>query len=109
MSVESRVSICYGIIISEKELTEIKKHLTDEEHDELSDWEYLTQIDSWCGGDYFLGVEKSLRDLSEPLLLVDLFNVPTDWIEEFEMELKKVPWSKWIKWEPKNYLIKFFY
>jgi len=109
MSVESRVSICYGVILSEEELIEINQHLTDEECDELSDWEYLTQIDSWCGGDWFLGVENSLGNLSEPLLLADLFNIPADWIEEFGMELKKVPWSKWIKWEPEKYLIQFWY
>ena len=109
MSVESRVSICYGIIISDGELTEIKNHLTDEESDELSDWDYLTQIDSWCGGDWFLGVENSLGDLSEPVLLTDLANIPADWIEKFEMELKNAPWFKLIKWEPKKYVIQFFY
>lgn len=109
MSVESRVSICYGVIISNEELIEIKKHLTAEECDELIEWDYLVQIDSWSGGDWFLGIENYLGDLSKPFLLTDLSNIPASWIEEFEMELKETPWFNLIKWEPKKYLIQFIY
>lgn len=109
MSVESRVSVCYGVIVSDETMKKIDNFLTDEEWDDMFDDEWFIELNSWIGGDYFLGIEKYLGNLETPLPIENLFNISDEEIKEFEAKLEKVSWRNFIDWKPKKYLINFVY
>ena len=65
MSIDYTKAICFGTVISEetanKIIDKISREFEDEKIEEFLDI-YCRQVDSWCGGDYFLGFIKYLGD-----------------------------------------------
>lgn len=59
--VDFSLNLCYGIVVSEDKMEDIEEKLTDEQSDELND-NYARCINTWTGGDYFIGVSKFLSE-----------------------------------------------
>lgn len=59
--VDFSLNLCYGIVIPEDKMEDIKENLTDEQSDELMD-NYARCINSWTGGDYFVGLSSFLNE-----------------------------------------------
>ena len=63
MSVEYSMSVGYGVIIDEEKAETIKNYVEEKfspNEVDLFICEYLTPINAWTGGDYFLGIAKDL-------------------------------------------------
>ena len=59
--VDFSLNLCYGIIVPAEVIEDIQSNLTDEESDELID-KYARCINSWTGGDYFIGLSSFLNE-----------------------------------------------
>ena len=76
MSMDYSLRLCYGIIVPEETMNEVYKVLKD--FDDFHD-NFAEQVNSWTGGDWFVGVSKYLNsDL-------DSFTIP-EGVEE-------IPWN----------------
>lgn len=104
--VEYSIGFCYGIIISDNQRIAIEELFPDENSlDDFID-SYMRQINSWTGGDWFLGVytEKSKE-------IINLTEIRWDKaiLEEFEMKLSEYGITNLINWHPQKYVIQFCY
>ena len=112
MSVCKSLRLGCGMLIAEETVDKILETVSPEEHDELVESDYLEQIDSWCGGSYFLGITVDLGELEEPLLIEEIdFQTLIDEnkVIDFAVWYSKQSWTKEIEWKPHRYLIKFIY
>lgn len=107
MSVECSIGICYGVIISDEDLRKVNELFADNDDalDEFSE-KYLRQINSWTGGDWFLGLNTDFS--SDVVLLASVHWSKTD-IEELEEQLHKYNIINVINWMPQKYIIQFWY
>ena len=106
MSIEYSVGICYGIIISDEELTKIDECFPNEEGiDDFSD-RYLKQVDAWAGGDWFLGL---YYDCGQTIISMD--SLQCCWekadLEPLEALIARYHLTDVIEWKPQKYIIQF--
>ena len=109
--VDFSLNLCYGIVIPEDKMEDIKANLTDEQCDELMD-NYARCIDSWSGGDYFVGV-SSFLDSNETGFVYPITSLSNPFNENDEelIDFKRFftvhdLWSL-IDWKPELMLINF--
>ena len=101
--VEYDISVCYGIIITDEELQEINNLFpNDDAIDDFSD-RYLRQINSWTGGDWFLGLYHSFE---APVVPIKAIRFDKAELEELEMTIQHYHIPNWI---PQSYIIQFCY
>ena len=109
MSVEYSVGICYGMILSDKEATQMKKCFPNEEAMDNFSEQYLQQINAWTGGDWFLGLCNDLGSNEvTPLTAAQICWDKAD-LEKLEEEWARYNLGTVITWEPQKYLIQFCY
>ena len=105
--VDYEMALCYGIIVSDDKMEEIKEALTDEVSDELMDT-YSSCINSWTGGDYFVGVINDLPSTENDLVYrVSNFTIPAD--DDFKQFFTEHDLWKFIDWKPELLIINFCY
>ena len=106
------LNLCYGIVVSDDKMEEIKKTLTDEEYDEMMD-NYSRCINSWTGDDYFIGiVTKVLESETDCIYSISNFTIPSDDDEDlidFKRFFNEHDLWKFIDWKPELLLINFCY
>lgn len=112
MSVEYLMSVGYGVIIDEEEAEAIRDYVVEKFSANKADLfieEYLTTINSWTGGDHFLGVTKDLgysdrvkidNNLCDTRAVIKFLHMVTEY--EIIQFLSK-------KDEPEFYLLNFCY
>lgn len=101
--VEYSTGVCYGIIITDDERRAINENFpNDETLDDFSDT-YLRQINSWTGGDWFLGLTHDSDAAVIPLRSIRFDKAA---LEELEEAINKyhIP-----NWAPQTYIIQFCY
>lgn len=110
--VDYSLSLCYGIIVSVDKMEEIKEVLTGEEYDEVID-NYSRCINSWTGGDYFIGVMVELAESETDFVYhVSEFTIPSDDDEDlidFKRFFNEHDLWEFIDWKPELLLINFCY
>ena len=112
MSVEYTMSIGFGLIVDEEEAENMKKYVIEKFSANKADlfiMEYLVPINSWTGGDHFLGVTKDLgysdrvkidNNLCDTRAMAKFLHMVTEY-EIFQFLMKKD--------EPEFYLLNFCY
>lgn len=109
MSIQQEIAIGYGIIVDSEKVTEIERSILDEEeYAEFIDSDYIHCINSWVGGDYFIGATNFLGSIEEPLPITDV-KIEAEDIKAFEDFLAKQSWHDMIDWKPETYLIEFVF
>lgn len=109
--VDYSLALCYGIVVSADKMEEIKEVLTDEEYDEVLD-NYSRCIDSWTGGDYFIGIITELTESETSFVYhASKFIIPSDDDDEDLIDFKRFfsehnLW-RFIDWKPELLLINF--
>lgn len=112
MSMDYSLRFCYGIIVPEETMNEVYKVLKD--FDDFYD-NFANQVNSWTGGDWFVGVSKYLNsDLDSFVQEVDknFFEIDTSMLEDLGNFLQFYDdhnLKKYFDWKPKMYLINFCY
>ena len=108
MSVDYSMSYCYGVIVDEMTADKIYEHATDDFRDD-----YFRPVNSWSGGDHFLGIMSWLGD-DEVIWLFDNPNEPfkgmqfdPQEVQELEEKLEESGVLEFVKWDPSVYLINF--
>jgi len=108
--VDYSLAICYGVVVSADKMEEIQEALTDEEYDELIE-NYSRCINSWSGGDYFIGVMTNLTEGETAFVYRPSdFSAPSDDDEDliaFKNFFDKHNLWKIIDWKPELLLINF--
>ena len=105
--VEYSIGVCYGIIISDEKLMSINELFpNDDVVDDFSD-NYLREVNSWTGGDWFLGV---YRDFSGNVINTSkILWYNDEALKELENKLRKYKIIDAIDWNPQKYIIQFCY
>lgn len=110
--IDYSLKLCYGIIVSDEKILELKEVLTDEVYDDLLDY-YSMCINSWVGGDFFIGVMKYIPSSDSDFVYpISEFTVPSDDDEDlikFKRFFTEHNLWKLIDWKPKLMLINFCY
>lgn len=110
--IDYELALCYGIIVSDEKIKEIADVLTDEEYDTMIDW-YSRCINSWVGGDYFVGVIKDIPETETDLVYrVSNLSAPTDDDKDlisFTRFFNEHDLWKFIDWKPELLIINFCY
>lgn len=108
--VDYSLAFCYGMIIPNEKVQEISNTLTDEEYDEMGD-NYLSCLNSWTGGDYFLGISDSLSQGNVDFVyFLSDFSIPSDNDENlinFKQFFTEHHLDKIVDWKPEPMLINF--
>lgn len=104
--VEYSIGFCYGIIISDNQRIAIEELFPNENSlDDFID-SYMRQINSWTGGDWFLGV---YTEISKEVVNLTEIRWDKAILEEFEMKLSEYGITNLIDWYPQKYVIQFCY
>lgn len=101
--VEYDISVCYGIIITDEERQKINNLFPDNNTiDDFSD-RYLRQINSWTGGDWFLGLYHSFES---PVVSIKAIRFDMKELEKLNEIIQRynIP-----NWTPQSYIIQFCY
>lgn len=107
------LTLCYGIIVSDEKMKEIKKALTDEEYDGMIDNNYARCLNSWTGEDYFIGVMVELTESETNFVYrISELTIPSDNDEDLINLMRffnKHDLWKFIDWKPERMIINFCY
>lgn len=104
--VEYSIGMCYGIIISDEQHIAIENLFPDENSlDDFID-NYMRQINSWTGGDWFLGLSKIF---SKDVIDINEIRWDKAELEELEQKLNEYNITNFIDWFPQKYIIQFCY
>lgn len=114
MSIDYSLKLCYGVIISDKVIEKINQIL--EEFDDFYD-NFVNQIDSWTGGDYFIGTtvcinsngDSFIREIDENFLEFTKRVAIQKELENFIQFYDSHNLKEYFDWKPKLYLINFCY
>lgn len=105
--IDQRIAYCYGIIVDDKTGSELSEIFYENNLDCL-----IQQIDSWTGGDWFIGFWEDLMDLTDSndnVIKAEISFCFRDY-EQKEMEkIKSILIEKGIDWKPEKYFIHFVY
>lgn len=108
--VDYDLALCYGIVVSDDKIQELKEALTDEEYDEMME-NYSRCINSWTGDDYFIGIIDYFSESETSFVYhVSTFSVPSD--EElisFNDFFDEHDLWRFVDWKPNLLLINFCY
>ena len=101
--VEYSIGVCYGIIITDDERRALNENFPNGKAlDDFSDT-YLRQINSWCGGDWFLGL---IYDSDAEVIPLRNIRFDKAALEELEEAICKY---HILNWTPQTYIIQFCY
>ena len=106
MSVEYSLATGYGMRVSEENVLDMCNHLTPEDEDTFRDY-WCRQLNSWTGGDYFLGVIDDLGD--SDCIPVSNLGVDKKELEQFTEFMVNHGLTDWVTWNPKYYILQFCY
>ena len=106
MSVEYSLAIGYGMRVSAEDALDMCDHLTVDDEDTFRD-NWCHQLNSWTGGDYFLGVTNHLGD-SDCVPIHDL-EVDKEELKQFTEFMVNHGLTDFITWDPKHYILQFCY
>ena len=99
----------YGIIIDSDIEKEIENKINEDSIiDDFTD-SFCRLINSWIGGDYFLGVTTRLNVETDNVYKIEDFEIPSKEVDEFLKFFDTYNLWDCIKWEPQKYLINFCY
>lgn len=99
----------YGIIIDSDTEKEIESKINEDFIiDEFTD-SFCRLINSWIGGDYFLGVTVRLNVETDNVYKIKDFKIPSKEVHEFLKFFDTYNLWDCIKWKPQKYLINFCY
>lgn len=104
--VEYSMGVCYGIIISDETLRSINELFPDEDAMDNFSENYLQQLNSWTGGDWFLGLSKTF---SKDVININEIRWDKEELEELEQKLNEYNIINFIDWFPQKYIIQFCY
>ena len=113
MSVEYSTGICYGTIIDKEEAEKFFNHIEEKLGAEMAD-EFIDLncrcLNSWTGGDCFLGF---IDDLGENPCMIDDSDISRYTVSDFEKMLEKYKLDEIIEdvydYEPHYYVVPFVY
>lgn len=101
--IEYDISVCYGTIITDEERQKINNLFSDDYAlDDFYDC-YLRQINSWTGGDWFLGLYHSFEPPVIPVKTIHFDKAELEELEEI-IQQYNIP-----NWTPQTYIIQFCY
>lgn len=114
MSVDYSLELCYGVIVPDEVVEEFIQIL--EEFDDFYD-NFIKQIDSWTGGDWFIGVtvcvnpneDSFVKEIDENFLEITKRVAIQKDLEKFSQFYDEHNLNEYFSWKPKLYLINFCY
>ena len=106
MSVEYSLATGYGMKISEEDALNMCDHLTMEDEDIFHD-NWCHQLNTWTGGDYFLGVTNYLGD--DNCVPVSGLEVDKEELKQFTKFMMNHGLTDCVTWDPKYYILQFYY
>ncbi len=115
MSVDYSLELCYGVIVPDEVVEKFIQ--ISEEFDDFRD-NFVHQIDSWSGGDWFVGItvqylggtENLVHEMDSDFLATSIKETVagTPW-KEFSEFYNSHNLKEYFDWKPKLYLINFCY
>lgn len=114
MSVEYSMKICYGVIVKKETVEYLRDYLYEMFEDEFNDIidefydNYCQELDSWAGGDYFIGIIEDLPVTKwDGVYRID-FCISCEKLEKFNTFYKNYDLEDFIPWYQRDkYLINF--
>lgn len=114
MSVDYRLELCYGVIVPDNVIEEF--NLILEDFDVFYD-NFANQIDSWTGGDWFIGVttcinsneDSFVKEVNENFLDFTKHVAIQKELKSFIEFYNSHNLKEYFDWKPKLYLINFCY